>query len=68
MDKSVPKNPKPKGAEYCNKKGTSCYYNHLNICVNCGRQKGWRIMQDREWKADGPAPEGHDGVYLKKEQ
>ena len=28
--------------DYCNKKGTSCYYNEKNICVICGRSKGWR--------------------------
>jgi ribosomal protein L37E len=31
-----------KGRVYCDKQGTSCYYNEEEICVNCGRPKGWR--------------------------
>ena len=42
MDKSAKQTSKPKGKEYCDTKGTSCYYNEKNVCVNCGRTKGWR--------------------------
>jgi hypothetical protein len=43
MDKSTQgKTITPKGKAYCDKPGTSCYYNALNLCVNCGRLKGWR--------------------------
>jgi hypothetical protein len=43
MDKSTDKRiVTPKGAAYCNTPGTSCYYNAKDVCVNCGRPKGWR--------------------------
>ena len=32
----------PKGRDYCDKPGTSCYYGPDDVCVNCGRKKGWR--------------------------
>lgn len=47
-DKNVPKNPTPKGADYCNKQGTSCTYDHLEICINCSRPKGWRRTRKAE--------------------
>ena len=42
MDKSARFTNKPKGPDYCNKPGTSCYYGPGDICVNCGRKKGWK--------------------------
>jgi len=47
-DKSVPKNPTPKGRAYCEKPGTACFYGPDDICVNCLRRKGWR-RDLREW-------------------
>jgi hypothetical protein len=44
MDKTAKVN-KPKGKVYCEKKGTSCYYSEDDICVNCGRRKGWRKVK-----------------------
>jgi hypothetical protein len=41
-DKTGDKVKISKGAEYCNVKGTSCFYNKQDVCVNCGRTKGWR--------------------------
>lgn len=41
-DKSAPMNPTPKGKAYCDVRGTSCTYNKDNVCINCGRPKGWR--------------------------
>lgn len=32
----------PRGTAYCEAPGTSCWYNSDNVCVNCGRSKGWR--------------------------
>lgn len=40
-DKSA-RTSKPKGKEYCDAPGTSCWYNKADVCVNCGRRKGWR--------------------------
>jgi hypothetical protein len=42
-DKSVPKHPQAKGPAYCEKPGTSCFYDKRDICVNCLRPKGWRV-------------------------
>ncbi len=42
MDKTA-KASDPKGKTYCNKPGTSCFYGPDNVCVNCGRPKGWRV-------------------------
>lgn len=43
MDKSVVGiRHTPKGKEYCDVPGTACCYNEHEICVNCGRPKGWR--------------------------
>lgn len=33
---------KPKDNYKCDQPGTSCYYNEHNLCVNCGRKKGWK--------------------------
>jgi hypothetical protein len=33
----------PKGKAYCEKPGTSCWYNERDVCRNCGRPKGWRV-------------------------
>lgn len=52
MDKSAPKNGTPKGAAYCEKPGTSCYYNSQDICVNCNRPKGWRLSKNNRVKLD----------------
>jgi hypothetical protein len=41
MDKHV-KITKPKGAAYCDVPGTACCYGPHGICMNCGREKGWR--------------------------
>lgn len=41
MDKSA-RFGKAKGAVYCDKPGTSCHYGPGDVCVNCGRKKGWR--------------------------
>jgi len=53
VDKSARK-VRPKGQGYCDKPGTSCYYDNQDLCVNCSRPKGWR--QDRytahDWRAD----------------
>lgn len=32
----------PKGVAYCDTPGTYCWYNSQDVCVNCGRSKGWR--------------------------
>jgi hypothetical protein len=43
MDKSaLNKTSAPKGAAYCDKPGTSCFYGMNDLCVNCFRRKGWR--------------------------
>lgn len=36
------KTKKPKGKEYCDTPGTSCWYDKDDVCVNCKRKKGWR--------------------------
>lgn len=46
VDKTAKTN-NPKGKEYCDTPGTSCWYNEKDICVNCGRKKGWRRAKDR---------------------
>lgn len=43
MDKSA-KAGHPKGRAYCDKPGTSCQYGPGDICVNCGRKKGWKTL------------------------
>lgn len=43
-DKStIGRKVKPKGKAYCDTPNTSCYYNEKDVCVNCGRPKGWRV-------------------------
>lgn len=45
MDKTADKfKGVPKGKDYCDKPGTACWYNSKNVCVNCGRPKGWRKL------------------------
>lgn len=51
-DKSAPKNGRPKGREYCEKPGTSCFYNDKDICVNCLRPKGWRLTRHNRARLD----------------
>ena len=31
-----------KGEAYCDNPGRCCYYGRGDICVNCGRAKGWK--------------------------
>lgn len=36
---------RPKGKAFCDTPGTSCWYNSSDVCVNCGRKKGWRATR-----------------------
>lgn len=47
MDKTA-RTKKPKGKAYCDVPGTSCWYGPNDVCVNCGRKKGWRQAQKKE--------------------
>jgi len=60
MDKSASrKRSPPRGKEYCDNPGTSCFYGPGDLCVNCGRKKGWRSSQPRKTGLDWYLTEEH---------
>lgn len=42
MDQAAKGKTPGTNTEYCDSVGTSCFYNEENICIICGREKGWR--------------------------
>jgi hypothetical protein len=68
VDKSVGPHHRPKGRAYCDTPHTYCFYGPDNICVNCGRKKGWRgnagprvvkyrVVRDLGVSSDLPVPQ-----------
>lgn len=35
----------PRGKAFCDTPGTSCTYGADDLCINCGRKKGWRALK-----------------------